>query len=71
MTILCLKTPVAKFSTSCFRSNLFYDVIFDNTIVDSYQHLKDFIDQCLCNDVNLENNVDLNSVICFIKFILK
>lgn len=52
MTVLCLKTPVSKFTTPCFRSNLFYDVIFDDSIKNSYQHLKDFIDQCIYDDLN-------------------
>ncbi|KAF0773619.1 ATP-dependent DNA helicase Q5-like [Aphis craccivora] len=61
MDVLCLKNPVAKFTTPCFRSNLFYDVIFDDSIGNSYQHLKDFIDQCLCDDLNcLENTPNIN-----------
>uniref|UniRef100_A0A2S2P906 DNA 3'-5' helicase n=1 Tax=Schizaphis graminum TaxID=13262 RepID=A0A2S2P906_SCHGA len=61
MDVLCLKKPVSKFSTPCFRSNLFYDVIFDDSIGNSYQHLKDFIDQCLCDDINyLENTPNIN-----------
>lgn len=64
MTVLYLKTPVSKFSTPCFRSNLFYDVVFDDIIGNSYQHLKEFIDQCLCDDINcLNDNVNLKSVI--------
>ncbi|VVC35974.1 Helicase, C-terminal,P-loop containing nucleoside triphosphate hydrolase,ATP-dependent DNA [Cinara cedri] len=61
MTTLCLKTPVSKFSTPCFRANLFYDVIFDDTIGNSYQHLKEFIDLCLCDDINcLKNEANIN-----------
>uniref|UniRef100_A0A2S2QW87 DNA 3'-5' helicase n=1 Tax=Sipha flava TaxID=143950 RepID=A0A2S2QW87_9HEMI len=61
MNVLCLKTPVSKFSTPCFRSNLFYDVIFDDTIGNSYQHLKDFIDQCFCDDANcLDSTLNIN-----------
>ncbi|XP_060880859.1 LOW QUALITY PROTEIN: ATP-dependent DNA helicase Q5-like [Metopolophium dirhodum] len=61
MTVLCLKTPVSKFTTPCFRSNLFYDVIFDDSIKNSYQHLKDFIDQCLYDDLNcLEGTPNIN-----------
>lgn len=63
MTVLCLKTPVSKFSTPCFRSNLYYDVVFDDAIGNSYQHLKEFIDQCLSDDVNcLENSTNINPV---------
>lgn len=63
MTTLCLKTPVSKFTTPCFRSNLFYDVIFDDSIRNSYTHLKEFVDLCLCDDVNcLKNDVNINPV---------
>lgn len=63
MTVLCLKTPVSKFSTPCFRSNLYYDVIYDDAIGNSYQHLKEFIDHCLCDDLDcLENGVNINPV---------
>jgi len=69
MTVLDLKTPVT-FSTSCFRSNLFYDVIFSDYHEKSLQNLKEFIDQCLCDDVNsLDNSVDINPVNHSIKFI--
>lgn len=72
MAVLCLQTPVSKFSTPCFRSNLYYDVIFDDTVVNSYKHLKDFIDQCLCDDVNcLENGVNINPVNNFKMYVLK
>ncbi|XP_050532250.1 ATP-dependent DNA helicase Q5-like [Daktulosphaira vitifoliae] len=53
ITVLCLKTPVSKFTTPCFRHNLYYDVIFDDAIGNSYQHLKEFIDQCLINEGNV------------------
>lgn len=60
---LCLKTPVSNFSTPCFRSNLFYDVVFDDTIGNSYQHLKEFIDQCFCDDANcLDSTTNINPV---------
>ncbi|XP_050302444.1 ATP-dependent DNA helicase Q5-like [Anthonomus grandis grandis] len=35
------------FKTSCFRSNLFYDVYFPNILPDPYKHLKNFISDCL------------------------
>ncbi|CAH1132756.1 unnamed protein product [Ceutorhynchus assimilis] len=35
------------FKTSCFRSNLFYDVYFPNILEDPYKHLKSFIEDCL------------------------
>ncbi|XP_050435880.1 ATP-dependent DNA helicase Q5 isoform X2 [Adelges cooleyi] len=59
MSALSLKNPVSKFTTPCFRSNLYYDVIFDDTISNSYQHLKEFIDQCL-NDDDEGNTTPLN-----------
>lgn len=63
MNVLCLKLPVSKFSTPCFRPNLFYDVIFQDSLTNPYQHLKEFIDQCLCDDVNsLEDTVNISPV---------
>lgn len=40
--LLELKEPVAIFKTSCFRSNLFYDVKFKNLVDDQYEELFDF-----------------------------
>lgn len=63
MTVLCLKTPVSKFTTSCFRSNVFYDVIYDNDIGNLYQHLKEFVDLCLYDDSDyLEYGVNIYPV---------
>ena len=39
---LRLKQPIAKFKTSCFRPNLFYDVQFMELLDDPYQNLKEF-----------------------------
>ncbi|KAJ6660366.1 hypothetical protein lerEdw1_017789 [Lerista edwardsae] len=39
---LKLKQPVATFKTSCFRSNLFYDVQYKELLRDPYENLKDF-----------------------------
>lgn len=39
---LGLKPPVANFKTPCFRSNLFYDVLFKELLANPYEHLKDF-----------------------------
>nr|XP_033818370.1 ATP-dependent DNA helicase Q5 isoform X2 [Geotrypetes seraphini] len=39
---LKLKQPVAMFKTSCFRSNLFYDVQFKELLTDPYGNLNDF-----------------------------
>ncbi|KAJ8976756.1 hypothetical protein NQ317_019419 [Molorchus minor] len=35
------------FKTSCFRSNLFYDVFYPNMLEDPYKHLRNFIHECL------------------------
>ncbi|XP_059621065.1 ATP-dependent DNA helicase Q5 [Phlebotomus argentipes] len=43
---LRFREPMAKFMTPCFRENLFYDVIFKNSINNDFQHLKEFILQC-------------------------
>ncbi|XP_053157440.1 ATP-dependent DNA helicase Q5 isoform X2 [Hemicordylus capensis] len=39
---LKLKQPVATFKTPCFRSNLFYDVLYKELLMDPYENLKDF-----------------------------
>ncbi|XP_055381037.1 ATP-dependent DNA helicase Q5-like [Condylostylus longicornis] len=44
--IICslqLKEPVAMFRKPSFRKNLFYDVVFKNSIPDDFTHLKNFI----------------------------
>lgn len=43
---LALKEP-KSFKTPCFRKNLFYDIIYKNSIQDDYIHLKEFILKCL------------------------
>lgn len=47
---LRLKAPVAKFKTSCFRKNLYYDVVFKNSIQDDYLHLREYIEGILDKD---------------------
>ncbi|XP_055636373.1 ATP-dependent DNA helicase Q5 isoform X2 [Toxorhynchites rutilus septentrionalis] len=47
---LRLKEPVAKFKTSCFRKNLYYDVVFKNSIQDDFIHLRDYIESILDKD---------------------
>lgn len=47
---LKLREPVAKFKTPCFRDNLFYDVVFKNSIQDDYIHLKEYVVHCLGKD---------------------
>ena len=39
---LQLRSPIAKFKTPCFRSNLYYDVRFKDTIDEPYTDLKEF-----------------------------
>nr|XP_014093989.1 uncharacterized protein LOC106620117 [Bactrocera oleae] len=43
---LALKQPVARFTTPSFRKNLFYDVVFKNSIEDDFQHLAAFALHC-------------------------
>ncbi|XP_053692943.1 uncharacterized protein LOC128741277 [Sabethes cyaneus] len=47
---LRLKAPIAKFKTPCFRQNLYYDIIFKNSIQDDYIHLRDYIESILDKD---------------------
>ncbi|XP_048346349.1 ATP-dependent DNA helicase Q5 [Sphaerodactylus townsendi] len=42
VTSLKLRQPIATFRTSCFRSNLFYDVQYKELLTDPYENLKDF-----------------------------
>uniref|UniRef100_A0A1A9X323 ATP-dependent DNA helicase Q5 n=1 Tax=Glossina brevipalpis TaxID=37001 RepID=A0A1A9X323_9MUSC len=44
---LQLNEPVAQFVTPSFRKNLFYDVVFKNSIEDDFQHLASFALNCL------------------------
>lgn len=43
---LNLKDP-SQFRAPCFRKNLFYDVVFKNSIQDDFIHLRNFINKCL------------------------
>lgn len=43
---LALKEP-KSFKTPCFRKNLFYEIIYKNSIQDDYIHLKEFAVKCL------------------------
>ena len=47
---LKLHQPVAIFKASCFRQNLFYDVIFKDLLEEPIQDLKDFATKVLEND---------------------
>ncbi|EDV97333.1 GH16802 [Drosophila grimshawi] len=44
---LKLRQPVAQFSTPSFRSNLYYDIVYKNSIEDDFQHLAAFAQHCL------------------------
>lgn len=37
---------MCRFSIPSFRSNIYYDAIFEESVKDPLQHLKEFIDQC-------------------------
>ena len=47
---LCLKNPVARFKSSCFRPNLFYDVVFQETSLDAETDLALYASQWLGDD---------------------
>jgi len=57
--------PVAAFKVSCFRSNLFYDVVFIDTM-DAGDPLKDLIEFMQCGAIT--DGVEVYGV-RFIKFI--
>lgn len=38
---------VSKFKTPCFRSNLYYDVVFEVGLEKCYSHLKKFVNEKL------------------------
>lgn len=57
---LQLNKPVATFKKSSFRKNLYHDIIFKNTILDVFTHLKKYVINCLeseDDDANAENKV--------------
>lgn len=51
---LHLKEPISKFITPSFRKNLFYDVVFKNSIEDDFQHLAAFAQHCLGDEEELK-----------------
>lgn len=55
---LSLKSPLAKFKTSCFRPNLFYDVCFMELLDDPFQSLKEFA----LKSLGIEKGVKLEDV---------
>ncbi|XP_032900292.1 ATP-dependent DNA helicase Q5 isoform X6 [Amblyraja radiata] len=44
---LQLKEPIANFRRPCFRANLFYEVLFTETLTQPYVNLKGFCEQAL------------------------
>lgn len=53
---LNLKEP-NQFRAPCFRKNLFYDVVFKNSIQDDFIHLRNFINKCMNdNDDKYDGN---------------
>lgn len=50
---LGFKNP-SIFQVSCFRHNLYYDIIYKNSIRDDFIELKNFIDKCLSNEMSME-----------------
>lgn len=47
---LRLQKPVGKYKTPCYRSNLFYNVVFQNAMANPFEDLKDFISDHLRDD---------------------
>lgn len=71
---LKLKEPVAKFKTSCFRSNIHYDVRMKDVVHDAYEDLMKFALTALGRmDVTKEENSTLEnwvrSVVCYMYII--
>ena len=58
LTSLQLRQPVSKFKTPCFRSNLFYDIKFKDTVDEPYADLKEFAMKAL----NTKPKEDIESI---------
>ncbi|XP_071446545.1 ATP-dependent DNA helicase Q5-like isoform X2 [Hetaerina americana] len=52
---LKLRKPVETFKDSCFRANLFYDVVFSNCMENPILDLKNFINKILMRDCGIDN----------------
>ena len=50
MKQLKLSHPVAKFKVPCFRSNLFYDVVFPDVIEDEWKDLVNWMKDALAGE---------------------
>jgi hypothetical protein len=44
----------------CYRSNLFYDVVFQNAMANPFIDLKDFISDCLNEEHHVDNPVSFS-----------
>lgn len=58
MNSLRLSKNYKEFRTSCFRKNLYYDLFYQNLLDNAFEHLKDFINECL----NVDNEQDVADV---------
>ena len=48
------KNIVKKFKIPCFRSNLYYDIVFRDTFAghEEFDDLKDFVEKCIGEDLD-------------------
>ena len=58
---LSLREPVEKFKTSCFRPNLFYDVVYQDCIPDAESELALYAVEWLGDDWDIQPEVSFNS----------
>ncbi|ELU12752.1 hypothetical protein CAPTEDRAFT_102278, partial [Capitella teleta] len=66
---LKLKAPVASFKATCFRPNLFYDVVFKDLLNDPYEDLRRFSLKSLDVDLKADlKEVDWNTKGCGIVY---
>lgn len=65
---LKLSKNLSTFKTPCFRNNLYYDVIFQNSIKNEYEHLKDFITTSFGKESGETKNVN-NYKTCVLLFV--
>lgn len=61
---LKLKEPIAKFKTSCFRSNLYYDIQMKETLGDPYKDLAEYCFVAL-NRLNAEKDHELDNWVSY------
>jgi ATP-dependent DNA helicase Q5 len=54
---LRLQKSVGKYKVPCYRSNLFYDVVFQNAMINPLEDLKDFINDQLSDDAEVDKQV--------------